>query len=182
LGLAFGGAVTTASLLQVLGQEALLLLAAVVLINLWEETVWGGFLQTRLEHRHNLVVAAVLTAVPFAGVHMPLLLLGNITVSSVLLGIGGLLILGVLVRLMAGVVLRAATDSVLAIGVLHAVFDASNNPGSLVDRLLDGADQEVFVLVAVVLVTAVTALTIRSRLTRAYRETVLARTAGSALP
>jgi hypothetical protein len=41
-----------------------------------------------------------------------------------------LLILGVLVRLMIGVVLRAAADSVLAVGVLHAVFDASTNNGA----------------------------------------------------
>jgi hypothetical protein len=43
---------------------------AVVVINLWEETVWAGFFQTRLEARSNFVVAAVLTTLPFAGVHL----------------------------------------------------------------------------------------------------------------
>jgi hypothetical protein len=38
------------------------------------------------------------------------------------------------------VTLRAASDSVLAVGVLHQIFDASNNNGALVDSLLDGAD------------------------------------------
>jgi branched-subunit amino acid ABC-type transport system permease component len=39
-----------------------------------------------------------------------------------------------------GVTMRAASDSVLAVGVLHQIFDASNNAGGLVDSPLDGAD------------------------------------------
>jgi uncharacterized protein len=87
---------------------ALLLGVAVVVINLWEETVWAGFFQTRLEARFNFVVAAVLTTLPFAGVHVPLLLLDDqVSVLSVLTGIAGLLILGIVIRLLMGVTLRA---------------------------------------------------------------------------
>jgi uncharacterized protein len=50
-----------------------------------------------------------------------------------------LLILGIVVRLLMGVTMRAAADSVLAVGVLHQIFDASNNNGALVDSLLDVA-------------------------------------------
>jgi len=50
------------------------------------------------------------------------------------------LILGFVLRLLMGVMLRAALDSVLAVGVLHQIFDASNNNGGLVDSLLDGVD------------------------------------------
>jgi Type II CAAX prenyl endopeptidase Rce1-like len=122
-------------------QQLGLIVLAVVLINLWEETVWAGFFQTRLEARFNFVVAAVLTALPFAGVHVPLLLLDDqVSAVSVLMGIAGLLILGIVVRLLMGVMLRAASDSVLAVGILHQIFDASNNDGALVDSLLDGAD------------------------------------------
>ena len=32
---------------------------AVAVINLWEETVWAGFFQTRVEARFNFIVAAV---------------------------------------------------------------------------------------------------------------------------
>jgi hypothetical protein len=60
----------------------------------------------------------VLTALPFAGVHMPLLLLGDqVSVLLILKGVAGLLILGVVVRLLMGVMMRAALDSVLAVGV-----------------------------------------------------------------
>ena len=83
----------------------------------------------------------MLTALPFAGVHVPLLLLDDhVSALSVLTGIAGLLILGIVVRLLMGVMLRAALDSVLAVGILHQIFDASNNNGGLVDSLLDGVD------------------------------------------
>jgi hypothetical protein len=42
-----------------------------------------------------------------------------------------LLILGIVVRLLMGMTLRATSDSVLAVGVLHQIFDASNNNGAL---------------------------------------------------
>ena len=131
----------TADLGQVLIKQLGSIVLAVVVINLWEETVWAGFLQTRLEARFNFVVAAVLTALPFAGVPVPLLLLDDqLSALSVLMGIAGLLILGIVVRLLMGVMTRAALDSVLAVGILHQIFDASNNNGALVDSLLDGAD------------------------------------------
>jgi membrane protease YdiL (CAAX protease family) len=34
-----------------------------LLINLWEEAAWAGFLQTRLERRHNFFLAALLTGI-----------------------------------------------------------------------------------------------------------------------
>jgi len=141
LGLIFGGSLHTADLGSALIKQLGSILLAVVVINLWEETVWAGFFQTRLEARFNFVVAAALTALPFAGVHVPLLLLDDhVTPFSVLIGIAGLVILGIVVRLLMGVMLRAALDSVLAVGVLHQIFDASNNNGGLVDSVLDGAD------------------------------------------
>jgi uncharacterized protein len=118
LGLIFGGSLQTADLGPVLIKQLGSIALAVVVINLWEETVWAGFFQTRLEARFNFVVAAVLTTLPFAGVHIPLLLLDNqVSARSVLIGIAGLLILGIVVRLLMGVMLRAASDSVLAVGV-----------------------------------------------------------------
>jgi uncharacterized protein len=77
LGLIFGGSLHTADLGLVLIRQLGSIALAVVVINLWEETVWAGFFQTRLEARFNFIVAAVLTALPFAGVHIPLLLLND---------------------------------------------------------------------------------------------------------
>ena len=158
LGLIFGGSLHTADLGLVLIKQLGLIALAVVVINLWEETVWAGFFQTRLEARFNFVVAAVLTTLPFAGVHVPLLLLDDhLSARSVLLGLAGLLILGVVVRLLMGVTMRAASDSVLAVGVLHQIFDASNNDGGLVDSLLDGADAGNMTQFAAAILTALIA-------------------------
>ena len=87
LGLIFGGSLRTADLGPVLIKQLGSIVLAVVVINLWEETVWAGFFQTRLEARFNFVLAAVLTALPFAGVHVPLLLLDDhVSAQSVLTG------------------------------------------------------------------------------------------------
>jgi uncharacterized protein len=98
-----------------------------------------------------------LTTLPFAAVHVPLLLDDQVSVLSVLTGIAGLLILGIVVRLLMGVMMRAASDSVLAVGILHQIFDASNNNGALVDSLLDGADAGDMTQLAAVILTVLIA-------------------------
>ena len=103
-------------------------------------------------------MAAVLTALPFAGVHVPLLLLDDqVSALSILKGIAGLLISGIVIRLLMGVVMRAALDSVLAVGILHQIFDASNNNGGLVDSLLNGADAGNMTQLAAVVLTVLIA-------------------------
>ena len=57
LGLIFGGSLHTADLGLVLIKQLGSIVLVVVVINLWEETVWAGFFQTRLEARFNFVVA-----------------------------------------------------------------------------------------------------------------------------
>jgi membrane protease YdiL (CAAX protease family) len=158
LGLLFGGSLHTADLGRVLIKQLGLIVLAVVVINLWEETVWAGFFQTRLEARFNFVVAAVLTALPFAGVHVPLLLLDDqVSALSILKGIAGLLILGIVIRLLTGVMMRAALDRVLAVGILHQIPDASDNNGGLADSLLNGADAGNMTQLAAVVLTVLIA-------------------------
>jgi ABC-type nickel/cobalt efflux system permease component RcnA len=68
-----------------------------------------------------------------------------------------LLILGIVVRLLMGVMMRAALDSVLAVGILHQIFDASNNNGGLVDSVLEGADAGNMTQLAAVVLTVLVA-------------------------
>jgi len=126
LGLIFGGSLHTADLGSVLLKQLGSIVLAVVVIN---RNGVAGFFQ--LEVRFNFVVAAVLTALRFAHVHVPLLLLDDqVSALSVLMGITGLLILGVVVA--HGGRDACRLDSVLAVEVLHKIFDASNN-GALGD-------------------------------------------------
>lgn len=165
VGLVLGGSSTTAGVPAVVGRGVVSLVTAVLLIHLWEETAWAGFLQARLERRHGLVVAALLTAPPFAAIHFPLLLIGETSLSAVLVGAAKLLVLAVGMRLMLGLFLRG-TGSLLAVGLLHGVFNASNNQGGLVDGVLTGADQNLTAPIAMVLLTAVVAAALRGRVRR----------------
>jgi membrane protease YdiL (CAAX protease family) len=123
---------------------ATLVFGALVL-NVWEETAWAGFLQTRLTARHGLMVAAVLTAVPFAVIHVPLYLVGDPSWAEVVTGLAVLLALAPVYRFLIGMHLVDTGGSVLAAGVQHAAWNASGN--------LAAVDGEWQVVVAVVLLT-----------------------------
>jgi membrane protease YdiL (CAAX protease family) len=155
--------------LDVIRSQLALLAVNLFLVNLWEEAAWAGFFQTRLERRHNLFVAAALTAVPFALVHLPLALFADVTAPSLAASLLTYLILGILVRPMIGVMLRGTRDSVLAAALLHSVFNRTNNEDGIAAQLLDGQARYLTMLIAVAVLTAVTAVLIRRQLTRAYR-------------
>ena len=125
------------------------LLVNLVLINIWEETAWAGVVQTRLEQRHGLVKAALLTAVPFALIHMPLHFIGDFTIGSLVGALVALLIVCALVRLMLGVFLRGTRGSILAVAVLHTMFNRSNNDEGIVAGLVDGDGRKLAGLLAV---------------------------------
>jgi membrane protease YdiL (CAAX protease family) len=166
-GVLAGGSFHAAKLGGSLLNQGLQILLAALLINIWEETAWAGFFQTRLEQRHNIVVAAALTAIPFAGIHVPLLLVDD---RNVVTGYGKLLLFGILVRLMMGITLRAAGDSVLIVGLLHSVLNQSNNPSGIVaDLLSTDADPQIFAVLAAVILTGILAWVARGRLGRGFR-------------
>ena len=145
------------------------LLVNLVLINLWEETAWAGVLQTRLERRHNVFVAALLAAVPFGFAHWPLAFFGDVTSGSAAVALAAYLTLGVIFRPMLGVFLRGTRDSVLLVALLHSVFNRTNNDNGIAASLLDGQGQRLAMLIAAVALTGATALVIRRHLGRAER-------------
>ena len=153
-----------------LGSQLMLLLVNFIVINLWEEVAWTGLFQTRLEERHNWLIAAVLTAIPFAAIHLPLqfFLDQPVTVASLAAAFGLYLLLGLLVRPMLAVFRRGTGDSLLLVGLLHSVFNRTNNENGIAATLLEGDARQLAMLIAVVLLTVVTAVVIRSRLGRQY--------------
>ena len=125
------------------------LLVNLVLINIIEETGWAGHVQSRLQHRHSLVVAAALTAVPFALVHMPLHFIGDFSIGSLTAALVTLLIVCTIVRILLGGVLRG-TGSVLAVAATHTMFNRSNNEEGIVAGLVDGDGRKLAGLLAVI--------------------------------
>ena len=182
VGVVLGRSLETRDLVSTLARELPLMLLPIVLVNMWEETVWAGFVQTRLERRHGLLAAAGLTALGFAAIHLPLLFWDDVSPSSLLTGLGILLVAAVLVRLMIGVFLRATAGSVLAVAVLHASWNGSSGEDGLVDALLSGGQPVLAPLIAVALVTAAAMAVVRPDLTRGSRDSERGKARGAASP
>ncbi|MFI7743122.1 CPBP family intramembrane glutamic endopeptidase [Kocuria rhizosphaericola] len=123
-------------------------------LNLWEETAWGGFLQSRLTARHGLLVAAVLTGLPFAAIHLPLYLAEGWN-GDVARNIALLVLLAPVYRYLLGMHLLDTGGSVLALGIQHASWNAAGGLGAVTG--------EWQVMGAVVLLTLLVALERRVR-------------------
>ena len=140
--------------LGALGGEVAGFLFGFVLVNWWEESSWAGFMQTRLEKRHNLFVAAAITAVPFAGIHMPLQFLnGTPSIGQFFSGFLLLTVLAVVVRSYFGLIMRGTGGSLLAVGVAHTIFNRSNNSDGIAALLLEGTNRQGAALVATLVLT-----------------------------
>jgi membrane protease YdiL (CAAX protease family) len=125
------------------------LVVAVVVVNLWEEAMWAGLVQTRLEVEHRLPVAAFLAAVPFALLHVPLRFVDEpLSLGAAVAQFAALLILGFVVRLLFAIVLRSLGDSLLALAVFHASFNSANNEEGIGATVL-GPDHQGYALLAV---------------------------------
>ena len=97
--------------------------------NLWEETVWGGFVQGRLMARHGLLVGSLLTAVPFFLIHLPLAFENNgwrgTTWRDAFITWGVLLVAAPFLRYLIGTLLIDTGGSTLAAGLMHASINAA---------------------------------------------------------
>jgi len=102
-----------------------------LLANLWEETAWGGLVQSRLMARHGLVTGSLLTAVPFFLIHIPLAFQERgwegTTWSQAAFNWAMLALIAPFFRYLAGTQLVDSGGSVLAIGLLHASFNSSGS-------------------------------------------------------
>lgn len=111
---AFGRPDTTTGWATVIGNGLLVqTLISLLIINLWEETAWMGFVQARLQVRHGAMLAAVLTAPLFALEHLPLLFTPG---QGTLLMLAVVLVLAVPMRIACGW-LYNRTSSIFVVGL-----------------------------------------------------------------
>jgi membrane protease YdiL (CAAX protease family) len=127
-----------------------------LILNLWEELGWMGFLQARLMSRHGLLVGSLLTAVPFAVLHIPRAFTAGWTWSSATIALLAMAGMAPVLRYLLGMLYLDTAGSLLAVGLAHASFNASTALGAV-----DGGWQY---LPALALLTAGVALTRRPRL------------------
>lgn len=95
--------------------------------NLWEETAWGGFVQTRLMASHGLLVGALLTAPLFAAIHIPLQIGEGVLWSDFGIGVLVLFLAAPFYRYLLGMHLMDTGGSILVIAVQHASWNAAGN-------------------------------------------------------
>ena len=94
-------------------------------LNLWEETGWQGMVQRHFMGRYGLLKGSLLTAIPFAVVHIPLQVRGTSTMREALFNVGVLFVIAPAMRYLLGRTDYVTGGSLLAVGVLHASFNAS---------------------------------------------------------
>ena len=97
--------------------------------NVWEELAWTGFFQSQVTRRHGLLRGALLTAIPFGFIHLPLAFepggLTGTAVDDVLITWALLLVVAPFFRYLVGMVYLRTGRSVLAVAILHGSFNAA---------------------------------------------------------
>jgi membrane protease YdiL (CAAX protease family) len=143
--------------------------------NLWEEAAWMGFVQSRLQLRHGVVVAAVITSVLFMLQHVPLMVVQNL--GPVIPFVFFVLVIPFR-ALMAWIYNR--TDSLFVVGLVHAAGDATVagtiTGVGLLPRLYEGYDVGFFSILANVIIGLVVIVATRARLGLQARPTTRPRT------
>ncbi len=106
-----------------------------VLVNLWEETAWTGFMQHTLQERRGPVLASVIVAPFFALIHMPgFFVAGFINeeptplsqLPAVLLQVGFLAVFAMFLRVLIMWLYNSTGRSVLIVGLFHSAFNMTN--------------------------------------------------------
>jgi membrane protease YdiL (CAAX protease family) len=123
-----------------------------LVLNVWEEAAWGGFAQSRLMARHGLLVSSLVTAVFFAGIHVPLYLSWGLEGRELGISLAVLFAIAPVYRYLLGMHLLDTGGSILAIGVQHASWNAAQSLG-----VVDGGEWHWQALSATVLLTVLVA-------------------------
>ena len=146
-----GGAtdLTTAAAVGMLTNVA----SSVLIVNLWEEMVWAGVVQRRAASRYGFVRGALLTALLFTGIHLPLAFYGVDDAGDLAYNVAIMVATAVGLRLMIGALDRWGRRSILAVAILHASFNVSS-------QLVDA--DHAWVRYAVTLVLGLLVLTVPS--------------------
>ena len=137
-----------------------------LLANLWEELAWTGVVQHRLMDRHGPVMAALLTAIPFALIHLPFAFaekgFAGTPWTDVAVSWAVLFLFAPFFRLLMGIAYLGTGYSLLIVGLLHASFNAS---ASTKLDVFDGEWQQIAAVIVLLGIVAAAAASrpVRSR-------------------
>lgn len=141
-----------------------------LLANIWEELAWTGVVQHRLIDRHGPAKAAILTAIPFALIHLPFAFsergFAGTSWADVAVTWAVLFAFAPFFRLLMGLAYLGTGCSLLIVGLLHASFNAS---ASTKLDVFDGDWQQIAALIVLLGVVAAAMAPRASRLRPARR-------------
>jgi membrane protease YdiL (CAAX protease family) len=132
-----------------LGSFLIGLVITTVVINIWEETAWTGFVQRRAMARWGALGGSAITAALFAGIHLPLAFAGAEGPDDVLTGVGILVGTGIGLRLVIAGLDRWSGGSLLTVGILHGSF---NTTPDLIDPAFDWLRYTAAIVLGVVVI------------------------------
>jgi membrane protease YdiL (CAAX protease family) len=143
-----------------------------VLIQLWEEAGWTGFLQDTLQERHGPLLASILVAPAFALMHLPLVLLDvpRSGVAPFVLGVvvqmGLVTLLAVFFRIIIGWLYNGTGRSVLVVALFHSAYNSATSSGDarFTEELITGPAALLIPLGLTVMVAVVVAAFTKGRL------------------
>ena len=114
--------------LEVLQYGFLTLVFGALLGNMWEELAWTGFFQSEMTDRHGLLKGALITAIPFGLIHLPLAFeadgLGGTSLRDLAISWSLLLVVAPFFRYLIGLTYQRTGRSLVAVAVLHGSFNA----------------------------------------------------------
>lgn len=140
------------------------ILVPFVLINLWEETAWTGFMQHTLQERHGPLLASLMVAPPFALIHLPAFFVAGwiseektppSQFPSVLLQVGVLAVFAVFIRVVIMWLYNGSGRSVLIVALFHSAFNMTNGQKITPELMLLPEGMAALIPVAAVAVLAV---------------------------
>jgi membrane protease YdiL (CAAX protease family) len=105
------------------------LIIGALLGNIWEELAWTGVVQHRIMDRRGPAIAALLTAIPFALIHLPFAFaergFSGTPWNDVAVSWAVLFLFAPFFRLLMGIAYLGTGYSLFIVGLLHASFNAS---------------------------------------------------------
>jgi membrane protease YdiL (CAAX protease family) len=144
-----------------------------VLVNLWEETGWTGFMQHTLQERHGPLLASLIVAPFFALIHFPPLFvsgwLGDKDPSlgdfpSALFQIGITAIFAMFIRVLIMWLYNGSGRSVLIVALFHSAFNATSGSENITPILIPGAAASLIPIAAVAVIAVLVGVFTRGRL------------------
>lgn len=144
------------------------LLIAVLLIQLFEETAWTGFMQDMLQKKHGPLMASLMVAPAFALFHFPIVpvLSLEMPIAAALVELIPLVIIAIFFRAVIMWLYNGAGQSVLLVALFHSAFNSVTGSGGMrfIDELIAGPEAQLIPLAILVVVAVLLVVLTRGRL------------------